>query len=274
MKFKAIFFLFNAIILLSLGFILILPVLLLDWEYTRMFWAANWYLAAVFAAFFLGVNWYFLRYWSLYRLLEQEDWSGLQQYLHTEIFDRRHFRYQYVRLYIHTAIVLSRPEAILTLEEQLRAESPRMHRRFALLLGIPYLLRSQHEEMAAYYRDQCDRVSGSQHTWVRWCYGFALFLQKRLADAAPELTAVLNHTRNSLLQLASLYMLGMCPGDQVPPDLREREACLRRRFSRQRMLAVIDRKSDNILVLILDQFIRDAVEWLYQGPGAEEHRSD
>lgn len=276
MKFKTIFFLFNAIIVLSLGFILILPVMLLDWEYTRLFWSANWYLAALFAALLAGVNWYFLRFWGVYQLLEREDWQSLQRHLHSELFDRNRTRYQYIRLYINTAIVRSQPAEILTLEQHLNQVSPRMHRRFAQLLGLPYLLQGRHDEMEAYYQSVIGEVSGKSGEWVVWAHAFALFLQKKLVQAKPRLQQLLADSRDPVLRAMTMYMLDAClsSDDDERQQLMQQRDRFVSRHTQQQLLAAAARKADNILVLILDQFIRDAADWLYRNSAAEEHTGD
>ena len=271
MKFKSIFLLFNAIILISLSIILFLPLFLLDWEYARLFWASNWYVGIVFIGFFAGINVYFVRFWKAYELLEREDWPQLQRFLHSELFDRRRFRSQYVRLSIHNAIVLSQPDEILELEKLLREGSPRLHARFSLLLGLPYVLRNEHAAMEHYYGSVLNVASGRQRVWVSWMYAFSLYLQKRLDDARQEFDRVRQNSRDPMIKVMTLYMYESCVQQDADAlqELQQQRQALQQRLPQSKMIARIERNRDNLMVLVLDQFIRDAVAWVYAEQAGE-----
>ena len=55
MKFKAIFVIFNLIILVSFLFIFLIPFFMLGWDYTQVFWTENWSVALVFVGVMAGL---------------------------------------------------------------------------------------------------------------------------------------------------------------------------------------------------------------------------
>lgn len=271
MNFKAIFLLFNIIILLSFAFIIILPFILLDAEYTRMFWSSNWYLAAVFFAFFAGINVYFLRFWKVYQLLEQEDWANLQAYLKAEIFERQRFRSQYLRLYIHNAVVRSKPAEILELKQLLKEKNSRMYARFGLLLGLPYILENNHAEMEKFYSGLRGRVTGNDAVWIEWLYVFSVFLQHRLEETRPLLEKIISRRRDYLLRAMALYMYDAAAyRDSESLDFLATEKARLKAVDSRKLMSILEKEKENVVVLILDQFIRDALNALY----ADKETSD
>ena len=48
MKFKTIFILFNIVIIASFAIIFFMPLMMLGWDYTAIFWKNNWFLPIVF----------------------------------------------------------------------------------------------------------------------------------------------------------------------------------------------------------------------------------
>ncbi len=77
MKFKAIYILFNVVLVVSFLVIFLMPVFLLGSDYFSLFWTRNWVIAVVFVVTLAALNTYFLLNWGLFTRLEREDWPGL-----------------------------------------------------------------------------------------------------------------------------------------------------------------------------------------------------
>ena len=88
MKFKTIYILFNAVILLSFGFIFLMPLLLLGSDYFSLFVSKNWIAGALFLLTLIIINGYFLWNWKLFHLLETEDWRGLINLLENRVYEK------------------------------------------------------------------------------------------------------------------------------------------------------------------------------------------
>jgi hypothetical protein len=63
MKFKTIYILFNAVILLSFGFIFLMPLFLLGTDYFALFLSKNWIAGVLFLLTLIIINGYFL-FWK------------------------------------------------------------------------------------------------------------------------------------------------------------------------------------------------------------------
>jgi len=80
MKFKTIYILFNAVILISFAFIFFMPLLLLGSDYFSLFVAKNWIAGVLFVITLIIINGYFLANWKLFRLLESRGtWKNRLQ---------------------------------------------------------------------------------------------------------------------------------------------------------------------------------------------------
>ena len=81
MKFKTIFIIFNVVIVFSFLFIFFMPLFLLGGDYFVDFFFNNWFIGILFVITLFIFNFYFLQNWQLFRLLENEDWNKLIEFL-------------------------------------------------------------------------------------------------------------------------------------------------------------------------------------------------
>jgi signal transduction histidine kinase len=265
-KFKAVFILFNAVVLLSFLFIFLMPLFFLGWQYTQLFWAENWYLALIFVAILAGLNGYFISNWKLFSFLEREDWSALAAYLEERIFRKKVFRAQEIRLLIHSYIALNRPSDVKNIEATLREEKPALLDRFALAFGVPHLLSNNGEEMVSYFGEMKDRAPQSKRPWARWAYGFGLMLSGSTEEAKPVLREAADEAgKDPLLELVTLYLLdAFREHDEEIRDLihRRREA-LRNRHEREKVERLLERNRGELHILVVSKLIQSAMDWCY-----------
>lgn len=266
MKFKAVFFLFNAVVLLSFLFIFLMPLFFLGWQYTQLFWADNWYLALIFVVILAGLNGYFISNWKLFSFLEREDWNALAAYLEDRIFEKKLFRAQEVRLLIHSYVALNRAEDVKKLEAELRKEKPSLRSRFALAFGVPHLLSNNGEEMVEYFGEMREQAPPSKRSWVRWAYGFGLMLSGRTDEAKPVLREVGEDARDPLLQLVALYLLdAFREHDQEIRELiQERCTAFRKRNSREKVERLLDRNRGELHILVVSKLVQSAMTWCFR----------
>ena len=149
MKFKTIYILFNAVILLSFGFIFLMPLFLLGGDYFSLFVSKNWIAGALFLLTLIVINGYFLSNWKLFRLLETEDWRGLIRLLEQRVYRKGRFGKGTIKMLINAYVVTSNVEKISDLESRLREKRPRLLRTYALQFGIPYLLKMKDDPKSA-----------------------------------------------------------------------------------------------------------------------------
>ena len=274
MKFKLIFFLFNAIILLSFLVVLLMPLILLGPEYSRTFWSSSWYLPLIFLAAIALIDGYFIAHWRLLSLLEEENWQGLIDYLEEQCLRKNKLRSQYVRTLINAYFITNKVSRIEELEKKVREKKPAQLRKFALQFGIPKLLHNDPEDIVSYFREFKDaRVPLRQ--WIRFLYAFGLLMKRENTDGREILLQIIRETKEPILELVSLYTVDPFKtiDDEVLTLVEQHRRGLNERFSRGALEKEVSKQRDNVVVIILSKLITDALDWLY-GAESEESSSE
>ncbi len=263
MKFKVIFLLFNVVLVVSFLVIYLMPLFIIGWDYTKVFWAANWYLPAIFFAIIAVLNVYFALNWRLFNLLEREDWASLVSYLEQEIFTKNRIRRQYVRILVNGYLVNSNTEGISRLEALVREKRPALMPSMVLSFGIPHLLKGEPAQMEEYFAEFLNDRGTRERNWVLWNHAFALMLQKRRDEARGELLSVVKASREPVLRLLSLYLLDAFSDGDVERVLEEGKASLKKRFTPSLWQKELERAKDNVQVVILSKLVQESTEWLF-----------
>jgi hypothetical protein len=270
MKFKTIYILFNAVIVLSFCFIFLMPLILLGSDYFKVFLSKNWIAGVLFLVTLIIINGYFLTNWKLFRLLEKEDWHALIGYLEEKVYQKGKQRRSYIKMLINAYLVTSKVEKIAALETHLREQESQLLKTFALQLGIPYLL-AKDPEAAEKYFGRCGEEPGVHHRgWLRWNYAFALMQQKAFDAAQVTLFDLLASDKDPVLILLTVYMLSSV----VPLDSEERSRVedkrreLAERYNPQQWNKKIESSGRHIQMVLLTPIIREARDWLFSKSGA------
>lgn len=265
MKFKVIFLVFNAIVVVSFLFIFLIPFFMLGWDYTRMFWAENWTVAVVFIAVLAGLNGYFLWNWKLFTLLEREDWYGLIDYIEDRVFTKKRLGKQHLRVLINTYVITSQPEKITQLEQFLRENRPALVPRFALHLGIPHLLRNDAEDMKSYYAEMRSHPKCADREWINWSYAFSLMLNQESENAKEVLIDLQRRTKNDVLALLTLYLLDAftVSDKQVNNIVLERKKGFQSKYTPEQWNKEVEKNRGNLQVIVLSKLVRDASAWVF-----------
>ncbi len=265
MKLKVIFIIFNALVALSFLFVFFMPAFFLGWEYARIFWSDNWYLAAVFAVILIVLNSYFISNRRLFSALEEEDWDAVISVMEDRIYRKRRYSSGNVRLLINAYVVTSRSEKVQHLEDYLREKRYSVVRRNALIFGIPHLLSNDGEEMARYYGEFLDTGRGEDRDWTRWNYAFAQMLEKNLDDARSILEELCNRSKPGVIAAVSAYLLSAY-GEDSPEAVevsRRTRGAIRDTMSRSEWKKKVDKARSDLHVLVLSKLLQDVEEWLY-----------
>jgi hypothetical protein len=273
MKFKTIYILFNAVILLSFGFIFLMPLLLLGSDYFALFLSKNWIAGALFLLTLIIINGYFLWNWKLFRLLESEDWRGLINLLERRVYQQGRCRKATVKMLINAYVVTSGVDRLTDLESHLREKNPALLRTFALQFGIPYLLKMKDEPKAAesYFGKAAERADAPHRDWLRWSYASSLLLQRQFDAAKVTLVELLDSKLDPVLELLTVHGLSFFSG--VDQQLAERVEQERQRLARQFTPGQWDKKiesnSKHIQIVLFNGIIQDAKRWLFRHPAGE-----
>ncbi len=258
MKFKAVFVLFNVVIVVSFLVIYFMPLAMLGWDYTRTFWARNWGLPVLFAVIFGGLNAYFVFNWRMFGLLEREDWDGLIDHLETRVFDKHLMLAGQCRILINACLVRSKLATIARLETVVRERRPRLMRRLLMPLGVRHLLSDEPAETAAFFAEFKD-MRTRDRGWVRWSYGFASLLADERDEAGEYLRKVVEEERNPLLVLLAAYLIE----NVEPGDGRAAAQKLEKRYTPENLAAEVERQRGSVQVVILAKLIEEASDWLF-----------
>lgn len=265
MKFKALFILFNAVIILSFLFLFLLPLILFGARYFPL--AA----AAIFILTLVAINFYFLRYWRLFILLEREDWPRLMSFLEEQVYQSSALRGLYIKMLINAYLLTSNSHRIVALEALLRERRPGLLRRYGLQIGLPYLLRGEPAEAEKYFGRLLAEARAPDRGWIHWNHVFCLLQQKQLDAARRELLEILDSRPRPLLSLLTLYLLDSFSTADSEAALRVRrgKAWFQRRYSQRRWEKAVGRSVKSLHLAVLSPLIKDASNWVFP-PAREE----
>lgn len=272
MKLKAIFILFNIVIVGSFLIVFLMPIFILGADFSLMFWSKNWYLALIFLVVLAALNAFFIRNWKLFSILDREAWPDLKAYLEKEIFEKGRVTNQYVRLYIQACLIGGKVMEIKRLEEKVREKGKTgLIGKNVLAFGLPYMVEQDAAAMEAYYGAYAD-VGGKERHWVRWCHAFAMMLSGKTAEAEEKLTSVFESSRDNLLRLIALYLLSGCGGGASGDFIEKGKKDLRAACRPEDFDAAKQKQSDNYLILVLSRLVEDAKLWLWPGENVDSSR--
>ena len=265
MKFKTIFILFNIVIIISFLIIYLMPLFMLGWEYTSVFWAKNWFLPVIFVAVIGGLNAYFISNWTLFRYLEAEKWEPLIEYLEAKIYSEEKLRDQYVRILINAYLVRGRAGEIHRLKEKAEEKRPKLLKKFTLQFGIPYILDNDSTGMKEFFGRFLEEDSGREGRWIRWNYAFASFLEEDKEEAKKILLPLAREAKDPLLKLLSLYLLDpfSSSDEEAGRVVARGTKSLLDKHDRDSWEKELNRGKDNVYIVILSRLLGEATEWLF-----------
>ncbi len=265
MKFRILFALFNFVIVAAFALIVLMPVMVLGWEYSQVFWRGNWPVAIVFVAVLGGLNTYFGINWRLFTLLEREDWQGLIDHLEEKTLVKNRLGRQRLSVLINAYMVTGATDKITELEIRLREIDPAWVSRFPVEFGIPYLLKNDAPAMEQFYGEMKERSNCPEPVWVRWNYGFALILQGKFDEARAVLMSIANETRNPVQQLLIAYLLdNVAVHDQSARSVVGKlKSTLQSHYHGDRWERELERHRSDLQVLVLSKMIADASRWAF-----------
>jgi hypothetical protein len=269
-KFKTLFFLFNLIILISFGFIFLMPLPVLGWEYALSFWGQNWAIAVIFVAILGALDTYFVVNWRLFSLLEREDWPGLRARLEDELARKGPLGYQKTKILLNACLIGQAPGRISEIRELYVAQKVKSLPKLALTLGLPLVLEGKSDAIEGFFGPLVgNRKTGADGPWIGWSVAFGRMLAQKPDAARPLLEAGVADHRQPLLQLLSLYLLDNLrkTDPAVATKVDAGRAELARRLTPKEWGAHIDAQKERVvLVLFMEKLIGEARQWLLAAP--------
>ena len=173
MRFKSIFWLFNIVVILALVLISTASFFILEKNSAAMFWENMWLLLLLFVLMIAALDFYFIRNWSLFSYLEQEDWPALLAWLEERLYEKGKLNRPYSNLLINTALSVSNLDAVKKLETEIRQRKPELLKSLGVSLGIPVLLEQNWSAVADYFGPLADNPGTKRRDWALWCRALA-----------------------------------------------------------------------------------------------------
>lgn len=173
MRFKSIFWLFNIVVLLALVSISVASLFILEKNSAALFWNSMWFLILIFILMIGALDFYFIRNWSLFSFLENEDWPALLAWLEERLYIKGKINKPYANLLINTALSVSNLDAVKKLETEIRRRKPELLRSLGVSLGIPVLLEQNWKAINEYFTPLAEDPKTRRRDWARWCRALA-----------------------------------------------------------------------------------------------------
>lgn len=205
-----LFILFNASLLFGILLIMLLPVAVLGGG-VFLFLAKITSIIGLMLLLLFLVNLYYLKNRKLFLWLEQENWPEIKRFLQSEIYGKNRFKSFYIQLLSEVAIRLDDLNLLIVLRKELQQRGRcRLLSRFALELGLPYLLEDLGEKSELYFGEvkEYKFLPFKVRCWSGLFYGIALLMQDKADYGLKELDILL-HQKNSgpLIHLICIQLL-------------------------------------------------------------------
>jgi len=276
-KFRTIFFVFNAVILLAFGFTFLSPALVLGWSDAAPFLARNWPLALGFLAVIGGLDAFFAANWRLLSLLEREDWPAISSLLRNRIMVKGAITLPRVRLYLNTLLILADLEGVKELEAAVAAKRPRILERESLLFGVARLLRGDAAGAEKLLSGGGER-RGSE--WRDFYLAFSRAKAGKDDDARSGLVALAIEPHRAGLAvrgLSAFLARDLCPA-AAPSDAEaaalakaeDARARIARTHSRARWTMAAAAARRDIPGVVMSRYLDRAEEWIYGERNAQD----
>ncbi len=267
MKFKIIFILFNIVVVFSFLIVTLMPLLMLGGEYSQEFFKDSWYLFLIFIVAIGSIDTYFIINWKMFSLLETENWDDLISWLEIKIYKLKNIYSPLVRILANTYLIKSDMSGISKLEDFLRKEKPKLLKKMVIPLSVPHFIDGSPEKMEVFFSEFIDQKGVVKADWVKFLYSFSLLLNNKRNEASLSFLSLCKSRISPILKLLVIYSLN--PFFEIEKD--EKFACvslgkkeLRSRYKKEKMELELESVNDNVLILVLNKFSKEAVDWLYK----------
>jgi hypothetical protein len=267
LKFKVIFILFNIVVVFSFLIVTLMPLFMLGGDYSQEFFKESWYLFLIFILAIGSIDTYFIVNWKMFSLLETENWDDLISYLEIKIYKTKNLFLPMVRILANTYLIKSDMPGIVKLKDFLRKEKPELLKKMVIPLSVPLFIDGQPEKMEEFFGDFINQKGVVKLEWVKFLYSFSLLLNNKKDEAYISLLALCNSNISPILKLLVIYSLNPFAGiteDEKFACVDQNKKKLRLKYTKKRMELALESVNDNVLVLVLNKFSKEAIDWLYK----------
>ncbi len=260
MRFKSIFWLFNAVVAAALIIFTVASFLLFGKDYASIYWGNMWIIALLFIALIGALDTYFIMNWKLFDFLEKEDWPALLAWLENRLYAKGRLKKPYANLLINTALSVSNLEAVKKLEKEIREKKPAMLPSMGVALGIPVFLEQNREAVKAYFGPLADNPKTKRRDWAQWCRAVSIG-----RDGIDELLELLDG-KDPSIRILSCGLLFQYTDALTESQLEKAAAArteLRNRLSGTAGERLLQRsKEDHLMAVVMASRVNEAREIL------------
>ncbi|MDR3342113.1 MAG: hypothetical protein LBT14_04880 [Treponema sp.] len=281
LRLTSVFMLFNIIIFCFLLVVCTVSFYALGIEFAFTFWRSSWPLVLVMMVVLIGLDTFWVMNYQLFLLLEREDWPALARYLEKRILEDGHYSFRLVRLLANTYLVLSDALSVINLENKTASAKPALLESNALIFGPARILGKDIPGAVQFFSARFDFVKSKSPgrefakgdaSWIRWYYGFSLFLDRQFSIAADQFMLLARGSADVLVTGLSAFYLA----DALYKVMFERKADLRDAASEGRdrvrkSLQSISAWNEDALKIqaaihgvIIARALQDAGGWIYR----------
>lgn len=260
MRFKSIFWLFNIVVLLALLIFAVSSFFVFGKDYAAMYWGNMWVVIVLFVVLISILDIYFLRNWTLFDLLEKEDWPALLTWLDEKIYTKGRLNRPYASLLVNTALSVGQLDILAKLKNQILEKKPSLMKHMGVSLGIPVLKSGDRDAIRAYYSPLADDTGTTGRDWARWCRGMASG-----ENGIQELHDLLSVSDISIRILAWDLLNSNLSAGENSESLRDSGRMLAAELaSRSGDKALLRSREDHLMAAVLASTVKEARQRLPQ----------
>jgi hypothetical protein len=276
LKFKPIIIAFNAVIVVFLAIVFVVPFFVLGTDLAVGFWQSSWFLAPALLALLVGIDLYFALNYRVFLFLEKEDWPALVQELERRVLRDKNYSPRLVKLLANSYLVLSDAVAVNALEKKLSVAKPALVNANALIFGAARILARDNKGAVLFFRDRLpgtgtrsSGIPGADREWISWYYGFALLLDRQFAGAADRFAVFAETSPDGVLTGLSAYFMD----DTLRKFLPEKALAEKARQGKERVRNSLKRRADwnretkrletEVHAAVLAHYIGKAADYIY-----------
>ncbi len=271
MKFRFVFTILNIVILLSLAFILLVPLFILGADIAKTFLASVWPLMGILIIALIALNVFYFFNRKLFFLLEREDWPALVYYLETEVTKKSRYSPRLVSLLANTYLVLSDSASVTALEKKIAAVKPALLESNCLTFGVARILNKDYSGASQFFEQRLHSSRTESAEWVRWYCGFSKLLGEDYTPAADEFVFLIKEGRDPFVIGLSSYFLEKTIAKVLPNRKDELVQCAedgKRRVKKYFPSQTAWKKDaakmqSEIYAAVIVKYINNAENWIY-----------
>ena len=145
------------------------------------------------------------------------------------------------------------------LNRYLKEHQMRLHDRFLLPLGYPYILTEDPEGMEEHYSISLRNRDSA--AWPRWFYSFALTLQGKMGEARENLKPLFG-SKDLVLRLMGLYLYTLTGTTAQEAEAVKAPKKTLASLLTPELLARLKKQADPLLFLVVSDLLDKSYQWL------------